>query len=502
MDGGRRVVVLGAGRLGLADLDAVAGTRAAVALAGEAWLRVAAARAVVDDLVARGVPAYGITTGVGSQKDHAVPAAALEAFNRALITAHASLSPGDPAPAEAVRAALAIQIHLFAMGRSGVRPALVEALIDRLVRDALPAAGLGASVGASDIVAMSQMALPLIRGEGGSAPLLDRLAAKEALSLMNSNALTLGHGALVLAEARRLLAAAEAAAALALEGFLGNPTAWILPAGMRRRHGQDETTERLAALLDGSQLWTPGRPRLLQDPLSLRCVPQINGAARAALDWAEAVWEDEINLPVDNPSIEGPSIEDDGACRSHGNMETTLPALAQDALRLAIAKAVEASGERLAKLHWPSFSGLPSGLARTADAAGGVQFLNLGHIAAAAVTACKAAAQPVLPHYRGQVCDGVEDVAGAAPEAVAATARALAPAWRAVAAEAYVAAWAVERRDIAPEALGAGTRALYRVLQPYLIPGREGMEPFDLTPVMAALADHAATLEGSRRREA
>lgn len=492
MGGGRRVVVLGTGRLGLADLDAVAGARATVALADQAWPRIASARAVVDDLVARAVPAYGITTGVGSQKDHAVPAATLEAFNRALITAHASRSPGDPAPAEAVRAALAIQIHLFAMGRSGVRPALVEALLDRLVRDALPAAGLGASIGASDIVALSQMALPLIRAEGGSAPPLDRLAAKEALSLMNSNALTLGHGVLVLAEARRLLAAAEAAAALALEGFLGNPTAWILPAGMRRRHGQDETTDRLAGLLGGSRLWTPGRPRLLQDPLSLRCVPQINGAARAALDWAESVWEDEINLPVDNPSIEA-----DGACRSHGNMETTLPALAQDALRLAIAKAVEASGERLAKLHWPSFSGLPMGLARTADAAGGVQFLNLGHIAAAAVTACKTAAQPVLPHYRGQVCDGVEDVAGAAPEAVAATARALAPAWRAIAAEAYVAAWAVERRGIAADELGAGTRALYRVLEPYLIPGREGIEPFDLSPVVTALAGHAATLEES-----
>jgi histidine ammonia-lyase len=139
------------------------------------------------------------------------------------------------------------------------------------------------------------------------------------------------------------------------------------------------------------------------------------------------------------------------------------------------------------KLQWPSFSGLPAGLAAESGAAGGVQFLNLGHIAAAKVAAARIAAQPVALQYRGQVCDGVEDVGGMAPFAVEETERQLDAAWTAVTVEAAVAVWAIARRDLPVDGLGLGLRDPWRAIRPLLPIGREGEVPFDLAPLEAWL---------------
>jgi histidine ammonia-lyase len=304
------------------------------------------------------------------------------------------------------------------------------------------------------------------------------------MSLLNSNALTLAAGALALAEVKRLLDALDLAAALALEGFRGNLGAWS--EAVERAHpqaGHAASGQALRRLLADSALWQPGAPRLLQDPLSLRCAPQIHGAARTALAWAWEAWEGALNAVADNPLIDRAA----GAAVSHGSMETTLLAVALDALRLAVGKAIEASGERVHKLQWPSFSGLPAGLAAEAGAAGGVQFLNLGHIAAAKVAAARIAAQPVALQYRGQVCDGVEDVGGMAPFAVEETERQLDAAWTAVAVEAAVAVWAIARRDLPVDGLGRGLRDPWQAIRPLLPIGREGEAPFDLAPIEAWL---------------
>jgi histidine ammonia-lyase len=294
-----------------------------VALAADAWERIEQGRAVIDRLVDAGTPAYGITTGVGSQKDFAVDRAVIESYNSQLITAHATLAPGRQMPVPVVRAALAIQLNLFATGASGVRPVLVEALLKSLNDGPLPQVSEGASIGASDIVALAQMALRLIGrapDQMDAAP-LDRLAAKEALALMNSNAATLGAGAAVLAEAALLLRAADMAAALTLEGLRGNPNAWGAPIDAAvGRPGQAGVGTHLRALLADSALWQAGEARLLQDFLSLRCVPQIHGAAASAFAWATSIWQGELNGVVDNPLIDLAS----GAVLSHGNMETTL----------------------------------------------------------------------------------------------------------------------------------------------------------------------------------
>jgi histidine ammonia-lyase len=482
-------IVLGDAPLTLRDVEAIARGKARLELGAAGRAAIVAARRVVDRLVDSGTPAYGITTGVGSQKDFGVSRAAIAEYNGRMITAHATLTPGPNAPAAVVRAALAIQLALFAKGRSGVRLELVESLLARLAADDLPAGRLGASVGASDIVAMSQFAVPLL-GKAGAAPggtgpaPIGEFAAKEALSLLNSNSLMLAQGALALAEVRALLDAATLVGAAAMEGFRGNLQSWSARVDAARgQPGQVRAGSALRAALAGSALWQPGAARFLQDPLSFRCIPQIHGAAEAAYDFAAAMFETELSAACDNPLIDAGT----GDFISHGNMETTACALAMDMLRLALAKVIEAAGQRVHKIQWPSFTGLPTSLAAEAGAMGGVQFLNLGHLAGANVGAVRQAAHPAMLNYSGQLDDGVEDVAGNAPQSVAETVRSLVPAWNVVAIEAACAVWAIHRRAVPPEALGEGIRPLFEAIVPLLPIGTEGVAIFDLAPIVDLL---------------
>jgi histidine ammonia-lyase len=409
-----------------------------------------------------------------------------------MITAHATLVPGHDAPEAVVRAAMAIQLALFAKGRSGIRLELFEALLARFQSDDLPTVRLGASVGASDIVAMSQMAVPLIGkrgvGPGGAGPApIRNLAAKEAISLLSSNSLMLAEGALAVAGVRTLLDAAIIAGAMSLEGFRGNAQAWGARVDRARgQPGQTRAGEALRAALAGSRLLQPGEARLLQDPLSFRCIPQIHGAAESAYDFAHGIFETELSSACDNPMIDA----DEGIFISHGNMETSLCAIAMDTLRQALAKVIEASGQRIHKIQWPSFTGLPTSLAAEPGAIGGVQFLNLGHLAGANVAAVRQAAHPAMLNYSGQLDDGVEDVAGNAPQSVAETMRALVPAWNTVAIEAACAVWAIHRRALPTHALGEGVRSLVAQIMPILPIGTEGIAIFDLTPVVELLQAH------------
>ena len=486
---------LGDTPLTLLDIAAIAAGRASFALSAAARDAVVRGRHAVDRLVDAAIPAYGITTGVGSHKAFGVDRATIGRYNDLLITGHATAAPAGLATPAAVRVALAIQLSLFARGRSGVRPALVDALLARLQADDLPDVRLGSSVGASDVVAMSQLAVPLIGraglGAGGGGPLpLDGLAAKEALSLLNSNSLMLAEGCLALLEVRALLDAAALAGALSIEGFRGNLRSWREEVDLARgQPGQLRAGHALRRLLDGSRLWHTGEARLLQDPLSFRCVPQIQGAAEAAYDFAAGIFETELSSACDNPLIDPAT----GAFFAHGNMETSACCLAMDTLRQALAKVIEASGQRIHKIQWPEFSGLPTGLAPAPGAVGGVQFLKLGHLAGACVGAVRQAAAPALLNYSGQLDDGVEDVGGNAPQSVAETVRALPPAWNVLTIEIACAVWAVHRRGIPHEALGQGLQPLAAAILALLPIGREGECLFDLAPLVAAVRAAAAT---------
>lgn len=487
MTGSRSILTLDGTGLTLDNVVTASTGAFKLALSDAAWERIEAGRAVVERIAQQETSAYGITTGVGSQKDFAINDRDRGSYNDRLVRAHGTRAPGPRATRALLRAMVTIQLNLFATGASGMRRETIAALLDWLNcgdwQRNCPDVRLDQSVGASDLLANAQLADAFLARSG------IELSAKEGLSFLNSNCLTLAQGALALDDVARLLSALDVAASFTLEGFRGNTDAWRdVIDRLHPQPGQRAAGEHLRALLEGSRLWQSGQARLLQDPLSLRCVPQIHGAAYAALVWARDIWEAELNAVTDNSAIDLGS----GTALSHGNMETSVLALSLDTLRLAIAKAVEAAGERIHKNQWPAFTGLPIGLASEAGATGGVQFLNLGNLAAAHVVNCKMAATPVTGQFRGQLGDGVEDVAGAAPQAVAECERLADVAWNVVAVEAIIGVWAVARREVRPEAIGSGLRTPYATILPLLPRGSEGEEVFDIEPVVRYLREGKA----------
>ena len=440
--------------------------------------RVRRGEAAVRHLVETDTPAYGVTTGVGSQKDHRVDPARLVDYNRRLIRGHATRVPSTPVRPEVVRAALVVMAQQFASGSAGVSMDLVERVCAAVRSDDLPVVDAAGTVGASDLVPLSQLADWLLRTGGAE------LGPKEALALINSNAISLATGAFRIVELTAALDRFDLAAALTMEGFRANLDAISEPVNsVHRRPGQAEGAERLRSLLRDSRLWDVGAARNLQDPLSFRNVSQIHGAAREFATWLCEVWNTELASVNVNPLVDvGPK-----PVYSHGNMDTTRMTLALDGCRQAIAKVADISGERIHKIQWPSFSGLPIGLAGEGDPAGGVQFLNLGHIAASLITSTKIWAQPHLLHSVGQLADGVEDTASHALHAVHDLERQLDAARTIAGIEIVVAVWAITRRGLAIEDLGVGVRPTVEIIRPMLPIGREGRDVFDLEPMLAAI---------------
>ena len=485
-------VVIDGSQLTIFDIVHVARDGSPFEVAEGVWERVAQGRRRVEDVLAHGGRAYGVNTGVGSQKEATVQQEEVASFNRRLIVAHATTASRVLLDPRVVRATLLVQIKAFASGRSGVRPELSRVLVERLRSGDVPLANAGASVGASDLVPLAQMALSLVGAKNplgtsnDAAPAAIELRAKEALSLINANAVSLGHGALTLLQARKLLRGFDLSACLALEGFRGNLN--ILHPAVLAAHpqpGQVVATQHMRRLLRGSQLLDEGAARNLQDPLSFRCTPQVHGAVYSALEWVWTHWQIELNTVQDNPCVDVDSNE----LISHGNMDGTLLTLGFDNLRAALVAAIDISAQRLHKLHWPQFSGLPSGLTPHKSALGGVQFLNLSHIAEAYAAAARRRANPSILNYQGQLADGVEDYATLLPLAITDAEHLIDSAWVVQAMEIIVACWGIRRREIALEDLGEGLRSVYARVEPLLPIGREGAEVFDIRPIVDLVKD-------------
>jgi histidine ammonia-lyase len=223
-----------------------------------------------------------------------------------------------------------------------------------------------------------------------------------------------------------------------------------------------------------------GEARFLQDPLSFRSITQINGAAHEVWLWAKTQFEAEINSSADNPLVD----IDSGELYTSSSMVSLLPAVSMDALRQALAKAAVQSMERALKLQSPPFSGLPVGLAPDGAADGGILSINLNYIGAARMGSLMAAAAPVLLHYIGHTADGVEDVTSLLPLSVTQTETVVERAWEAVALEMSIAVWAMARRELPLNGLGAGPRRIYLSLHPLLGIGEEGKRVFDMRKIV------------------
>jgi histidine ammonia-lyase len=471
-------VVLDGRSLTIEDVVAVARDGADVALAPEGVERMRETRTLVERVLERGDPVYGMTTGVGARKKVPVAAEEMGAFNRALVANHL-VGAGPDASIEIVRATMLRLANALVSGIPGARPEIAERLAGALNGREHPRVRLLGSLGQADLPAMGDLAHGLF-GEV-------ELEAKEAIALVNSNAFSTGMAALAVADAERLLEAMDVAGALDLEAFAANLTLLHRAiAEVRPYAGLAESLARLRGLLDGSSLWEPGAARNLQDPLSFRGLPQLHGALRDALSFARGQLEIELNASQENPLV----VPDEDRIVSVANFEILPLASALDFLRIALAPALTTSAERLLKLLQGPLTGLPDGLAPRQ----GLAENSLGEhgVTAQGLTAeARLLAQPVsFELVTTTHAEGIEDRMTMAPLAARRLAEMVALGESVVAIEVVIAAQAIDLRR--PERLGRGTAAAHsrvRQVVPFLAEG-ETLVP-DLEPVRELIRTRA-----------
>jgi histidine ammonia-lyase len=472
-------VLLDGGSLTLDEVVRVARGAEDVELAAAALERVQATRALVERALARGDTVYGMTTGVGARKRVAVPVDQLETFNRMLIASHRT-GQGPFAAPQVVRAALLRLANGFASGTAGVRLELLERIVRALNEGEVPKVRMLGSIGQADLAPMADLAHGLFAESS--------LAAKEGLALLSNNAFSTALAALAVADAARLARALEAAGALDLEAFAANPSALHRAVGETRPYpGLRASLERLRALLAGSYLWSAA-PRNLQDPLTFRCLAQIQGALRDALAFAEGQLAVELNASQENPLV----VAAEDRIVSVGNFDVLPLAAALDFVRIALAPALTSAGERAVKLLQGTLTGLPDGLAVRPGVAED-SLAALGVAAQAFVAEGRLLAQPVSFELATSTdSEGIEDRMTMAPLAARRLAEMVELGARVLSVELTIAAQAVELRG--PPALGAGTRRAYDLVRERVAFMEEGetlpqnLESLrELVPELAAL---------------
>jgi histidine ammonia-lyase len=368
-------------------------------------------------MVASGAPVYGINTGFGIFADQRIPPADSARLSRNLILSHA-VGTGSDLPGEVVRAAMLIRANTLAAGYSGVRPELVETLLEMLNRTVIPAIPSQGSLGSSgDLAPLSHLALVFSTDaadrdeESGWADFQgQRLSGKAAMAAAGIPRLVLGPkeglasnngatfsaalGALAAYDAAYLLDTAEISLAMSLEAMLGVSAAFDERLHAARRHpGQIDVARRVRQLTQGSTLLDAAHR--VQDAYSLRCAPQVQGAARDTLVFVEEVIAREINAATDNPLLFGPTEAISG-----GNFHGEPVGLALDYLAIAMSEVAAIAERRIFRLTDAKLNfGLPPMLVDSVEAAG----LNSGmmmpqYTAASLVLENQALAHPDSVH--------------------------------------------------------------------------------------------------------
>jgi len=390
------MILLDGTTLSLDQLLAIADDFAPVGLAPSARARVAAARAVVDAKAAGADAVYGVNTGFGNFAETRIDKADLAALQLNLLRSHAA-GVAEPLPVRAVRAAMALRANVLAKGYSGIRVETLEALLALLNHRVHPHVPSRGSVGASgDLAPLAHLALVLV-GEGetwddgprragaaalaaaGLAPVT--LGPKEGLALINGTQVSTAVLALALAGAERVSRTADIAAALSIDGLKGSMHPFDARIHDARPFaGQGTSAANLLRLMDGSGINAShincGR---VQDAYSMRCTPQVHGAAREALTWIRHIVDTEMNAATDNPMV----FAAEGEMVSGGNFHGAPLALAADLLVLAVAQLATISERRSERLVNPALSGLPAFL----TSHGGLQSgFMIAQVTAAALT--------------------------------------------------------------------------------------------------------------------
>jgi len=401
------VLTLDRSPLTLPQIAAVAEEGETVSVSQDTYQAVDAARKVVDQILIDHRVVYGINTGFGRLADVRISDGELKDLQLNLVRSHA-VGVGNPLSIPETRAMMLLRANVLAQAYSGARREVLDFLVEMLNKGIHPVIPSRGSVGASgDLAPLAHLALAMI-GEGrcwqngDSTPALEVLAshgisplnleAKEGLALLNGTQAIGAVGSLALIRALKCIHAADVAGAMTLEALLGTPTAFDARIQMARPHpGQVECAENLRRLLAGSEIRESHRendPRV-QDAYCLRCMPQVHGAVRGALEHVRQVLEIESGSGTDNPLV----FTDNGDVISGGNFHGAPLAYALDYAAIVLTDLLSISERRIDRLVNPDSSeGLPPFLARHAGTSSGFM---MAHVTVAALLSeCKVLAHP------------------------------------------------------------------------------------------------------------
>ncbi len=375
-----------------------------VKLAPAAEKRMTASYGVIRRTLSRAQTVYGVNTGFGKLADQLISPSDIRQLQLNMVRSHAA-GVGDPLSPDETRGMLLLRANVLARGYSGVRPLLVEHLLTLLNRGVLPVIPARGSVGASgDLAPLAHLALVLI-GEGeafvrssrkpggialaqaGLKPL--QLEAKEGISLLNGTQAMLSLGLLALRRSEMLLDTADVAGALSLEALKGTPVAFDARIHRLRPYpGQILVASNLRSLVAGSEIRVSHlHCRKVQDAYSLRCMPQVHGAIRDALEYVRGILVTEINSVTDNPIV----LPGRGEVISGGNFHGQPLGLALDHLAIAMTELASIAERRIERLINPEYGELPPFLSPDPG-------LNSGFMLAQVTAAALTSENKVLAH--------------------------------------------------------------------------------------------------------
>lgn len=398
------MIILTGNTLTLQDIQKVLFEKAKVQPSDESMAAVRASHQAVKRIVQEERVIYGITTGFGKFSDVLINQKDVNDLQLNLIRSHAC-GVGEPFSESVSRAMLLLRANALLKGFSGVRPAVIERLLELVNRDIHPVIPQQGSLGASgDLAPLSHLALVLV-GEGevfykgerrqanevlaeeGLQPLI--LEAKEGLALINGTQAMTAMGVVAYLEAERLAYQSELIAALTMEGLNGIIDAFDERIHLARGYKQQvETAKRMRDYLSGSQLISRQGEIRVQDAYSIRCIPQVHGASWQALDYVKEKLEIEMNAATDNPLI----FEDGESIISGGNFHGQPIAFAMDFLKIAVAELANISERRIERLVNPQLNDLPPFLSPEPGLQSGAMILQ--YCAAALVSENKTLAHP------------------------------------------------------------------------------------------------------------
>ncbi|WP_346887949.1 histidine ammonia-lyase [Clostridium sp. UBA1056] len=464
-------VIINGNDLRIEDIVNVARNNFQVEISEEAIKRVEKSRGIVDKIVEEDRVVYGITTGFGKFSDVSISGEDCKTLQRNLIISHAC-GFGDSLDTDIVRAIILLRANALSKGYSGIRLSTIQTLVAMLNKGVHPIIPEKGSLGASgDLAPLSHMVLPMI-GEGeaeykgkiisGREAMNEagievvQLIAKEGLALINGTQVMTAIGVLALWDGINLVKSGDIASALTVEALRGITDAFDLRTHNIRPHeGQIETAKNILALVDGSSLVTYQGEIRVQDAYTLRCIPQIHGASKDALNYVKHKVEIEINSVTDNPIV-----TEEGDVISGGNFHGQPMALTFDFLGIAMSEIANVSERRLERLINYQLNDLPAFLVKHGGLNSG--FMITQYAAAALVSENKVLAHPAsvdsIPSSANQ-----EDHVSMGTIAARKARDIIRNAERVVATEVLAACQAIDFRE--EYTLGKGTKVAYEAVR-------------------------------------